>query len=217
MTDPLMKYLSITKGIAHAYRVMALAGISLRYGEAAANLRDAVGRGYEPGDMAQQSRAATSPCWTAVLSIPGDVRLIFARDTGGDENTQLYLIDPAQSGIIQLTAGLSRPGTYGVTGQPMANKSSCRQPARSGPVRSYLRFIGGAERMVWQNDRPGLPGPIRFPPDASRAIVVQDASRFEHGCTKSVSRMAISHSSARQVRASDSLACSLSGMAGRST
>src|SRR5574341_1915795 len=183
MTDPLLKYLSITKaycprlssdgrllvflsdtaGLPQIYE-MPLAGDMSR-----ATWRNQLTRGNE----------RVLDCWFS--PIPGDVRLIYARDTGGDENVQLYLIDPDQPGITHLTAGFEQArhvwGDWSADGKQILYAANRRDP---GLFDLYIQSIGGTARILWQNNRPGLPGPITFSPDASHALFVHKINRFQH-------------------------------------
>lgn len=113
--------------------------------------------------------------------LPGDDRLIFARDIGGNENAQLVLLSPG-SGVEQaLTAGHEQAmhtfGAWSDDGTQIMFSANRRHPGRFD---LYLQPLGGAARMVWQHDEPGYLRNQTFAPDGRHAVVVRVASNARH-------------------------------------
>jgi dipeptidyl aminopeptidase/acylaminoacyl peptidase len=111
---------------------------------------------------------------------PGDARLIFARDSGGDENAQLFLLDD-RSEERPLTADWQTAmhvfGAWSADGSAILFSANRRDPARFDLL---LQPLDGEARIVWQNDAPGYLRHATFAPDGSRVAVVRSTSSFEH-------------------------------------
>ena len=183
MSEPISKYLSITR----AYRPRLSSD-----GRLLVFISDTAGTPqiYEmplAGDLShatwrnQITRGGERvlDCWFSPAA--DDQRLIYSRDTGGDENFQFFLIDPDEPDNALLTAGFEHArhmwGDWSADGSQFLFASNRRDTALFD---LYIQTIGETARMVWQNDQPGFLGPIRFAPDGRRAIVVRTASRFKH-------------------------------------
>ena len=112
---------------------------------------------------------------------PGDDRLVYARDVGGDENAQLFLLDAATGSERCLTAGheaaMHIPGQWSADGQRILFAANRRHPALFD---LYVQAVDGEARLVWQNDAPGYLFQARFAPDGRRAAVVRVAASFDH-------------------------------------
>jgi dipeptidyl aminopeptidase/acylaminoacyl peptidase len=118
-------------------------------------------------------------CWLSPLL--GDERMIFAQDTGGDENAQLYLITEEAEKIIPLTKGFERAmhifGEWSSDASQILFAANRRHP---GLFDLYTQTIGGETHMVWQNEIPGFLFSISYSPDRKSAVAVHTASSFQH-------------------------------------
>lgn len=113
-----------------------------------------------------------------------DNRLIYWRDLGGNENIQLFLLEPdnIETG---LTAGhenaMHIPGDWSADGAQILFAANRRQP---GLFDLYVQPLGGAApgeaRLIWQNDKPGYLFQARFSPDGQRVAVIHNMSSFNH-------------------------------------
>lgn len=112
---------------------------------------------------------------------PGNDRLIYARDVGGNENAQLFLLAGDGASEHSLTAGYEAAmhtfGEWSADGQRFLFAANRRQPALFD---LYVQAIDGEARLVWQNDAPGYLVQACFSPDGCRAAVVRVASSFDH-------------------------------------
>ena len=113
--------------------------------------------------------------------VPGDSRLIFARDTGGNEKTQLFLLDTTTGSEIPLTAGYENashaPGEWSKDGAQILFAANRRHP---GLFDLYVQPLDGAARLVWQNEEPGFLLDLAFSPDGQHALARRMVSSFEH-------------------------------------
>ncbi|MCC7358116.1 MAG: S9 family peptidase [Anaerolineales bacterium] len=92
---------------------------------------------------------------TVNWSPAGDV-LAFARDTGGNECTQLYLVNADGSGERQITGDLAAMHLFGAwspDGQTIYFTANRRD--RRYYDAYALDLTTGAERLLWQNDQSG--------------------------------------------------------------
>lgn len=112
---------------------------------------------------------------------PGDNRIIYARDTGGDENAQLYLLSPDGAADLPLTAGFSQAlhgfGDWSADGQAILYAANRRDP---GLFDLYYHRLDGQAKLVWQNDQPGFLAEMIFTPDGRQALVNLMAGSFDH-------------------------------------
>lgn len=118
---------------------------------------------------------------SAVVCSPlaGDDRLIYARDMGGDENAQLFLLRADGATESCLTTGWERamhiPGAWSQDGQRILFAANRRHP---GLFDVYEQPLDGEARLVWQNDQPGFPFRMIYSPDGQRAAIMRMASSF---------------------------------------
>jgi len=109
---------------------------------------------------------------------PGDERLIYGRDAGGNENIQLYLLH-ADGTETPLTAGYEGAmhlfHCWRVDGGAFLFAANRRDPALFD---LYVQTPGEPARLVWQNDAPGYLFTGRFSPDGNRAAVTHNISSF---------------------------------------
>ncbi len=112
---------------------------------------------------------------------PGDERLIYARDTGGNEKAQLFLLDPVTGAEVALTAGYEQamhlPGSWSPDGTQFLFAANRRHPALFD---LFVLPLDGEARLVWENDVPGYLVDMSFSPDQQRALVRRMVSSFEH-------------------------------------
>jgi len=104
---------------------------------------------------------------------PGDDRLIYTRDLGGNEKAQIFLSDGSASDV-NLTAGhedaMHIPGEWSGDGQRILFAANRRHP---GLFDLYLQPLDGEARLVWQNDVPGYLRDAHFAPDGQHAVVAR--------------------------------------------
>lgn len=124
---------------------------------------------------------------SAVAFSPTEDWLLFSRDAGGNENTQLFLLRPPGFSPGQTTGSAERRlthddgamhifGGWSADGQRVAFAANRRQRGRYDV---YVQDITRDEaQLVWQNDEPGIIIPAGFAPDGSRLLVL-----FMHSMT----------------------------------
>jgi dipeptidyl aminopeptidase/acylaminoacyl peptidase len=110
----------------------------------------------------------------------GDGRVIYARDRGGNENAQLFLLDPESSEERLLTEGFDGAmhifGEWSPSGDRILFGANRRNP---GLFDLYIQDVASGEaRLVWQNDNRGFLQSIQFSPDQTRSAVTVAASSF---------------------------------------
>lgn len=112
--------------------------------------------------------------------LSGDDRLIYARDTGGNERAQLFLLDPAAGHENALTAGhenaMHIPGEWSADGTRILFAANRRHPALFD---AYVQPLDGEARMIWQNDSPGFVYTLAFSRDGERAVAVRMTGSFD--------------------------------------
>jgi dipeptidyl aminopeptidase/acylaminoacyl peptidase len=117
--------------------------------------------------------------WCSPVS--GDQRLILTRDTGGDENMQLYLLDYGQLAEIPLTQGhesaLHTFGGWSGDGRKILFAANRRNPALFD---LYCQELGKDADLIWENHKSGFLENLVMAPDQQRLAVTLVASSFEH-------------------------------------
>lgn len=112
---------------------------------------------------------------------PGDGRLIYARDVGGNENLQLYLLSADGATEMPLTAGYEEAlhifGEWSKDGTRILFAANRRDP---GLFDLYLQTLDGEARLVWKNEEPGYLFNLSFSLDGERAIMTRMSSSFRH-------------------------------------
>ncbi len=112
---------------------------------------------------------------------PGDNRLLYTRDTGGNENAQLFLLSPDTGEELNLSAGYERAmhlfGAWSPDGKQILFAANRRDPRLFD---LYVQPLDGDARVVWQQDQPGFFYHQVFSPDGHRAAVVRAESSFRH-------------------------------------
>jgi len=113
--------------------------------------------------------------------LPGDGRLIYSRDLGGNENAQLYLLPADGSEEVPLTAGnetaMHTFGAWSRDGQRILFAANRRN---AGLFDLYVQELDGEAQLVWQNKTPGYLANVHFSPDGGRAVVTRMYSSFHH-------------------------------------
>jgi Tol biopolymer transport system component len=112
---------------------------------------------------------------------PGDNRLIYAQDVGGDENAQLYLLSGDGADDLCLTDGheqaLHTFGDWSADGRTILFATNRRE---TGLFDIYLQDLDGQARMVWQNEQPGFLVQMIFAPDGQRVVINRMISSFQN-------------------------------------
>jgi dipeptidyl aminopeptidase/acylaminoacyl peptidase len=112
---------------------------------------------------------------------PGDTRLIFARDVGGNENMQLYLLSAEGDESVCLTEGHEEArhafGEWSKDGTRILFSANRRQP---GLFDLYLQPLDGEAILVWRNDEPGYLNNLAFSPAEDRILLTRMVSSFRH-------------------------------------
>jgi dipeptidyl aminopeptidase/acylaminoacyl peptidase len=136
--------------------------------------------------------AAESPGWPAQLTfgndrvlgvwfspMAGDNRLIFARDAGGNENAQLFLLDVDEGVETCLTAGyegvMHTFGAWSADGMQILFSANRRD---SSLFDLYRQRIGEEAELVWQSDGPGFLFRMVYSPDGRFVIMQRGMSSF---------------------------------------
>lgn len=134
---------------------------------------------------------------------PGDGRLIYARDSGGNENAQFFLLSADGSHVKPLTAGFDAAlhtfGDWSHDGQRIVFSANRRRP---GLFDLYVQPLDGEARLVWQNDEPGFLFKMAFSPDAQWVAVARASGSFD----KDIFEIDLASGQARQLNPPDEAA-----------
>ncbi len=109
--------------------------------------------------------------WLRCSPAPGDNRILFTRDRGGDENTRLYLLDPDTGQETCLTPGegvMHIPGQWSDDGQTLLFAANREHPSHFGVYRQATS--GGPAQLLWQGDAPGQLFDVAAHPCAPRVL-----------------------------------------------
>ncbi|HEX6288307.1 MAG TPA: S9 family peptidase [Herpetosiphonaceae bacterium] len=113
--------------------------------------------------------------------VAGDRRLIFTRDVGGNENAQMYLLDPGTGEERSLTEGYEQAmhlfGEWSADGTRIMFAANRRHPTFFD---LYVQPLDGHAQMVWQHDQPGALARQRCAPDGRHAVVTRTSSGARH-------------------------------------
>ncbi|MFQ5593385.1 MAG: alpha/beta fold hydrolase [Anaerolineae bacterium] len=112
---------------------------------------------------------------------PGDGRLIYARDVGGNENAQLFLLSADGAVETPLTAG--HEGAMHIFGEWSADGSQVLFAANrrhAGLFDLYVQLLDGEARLVWRHEEPGFLFNMSFSPDGRHAVATRMSSSFRH-------------------------------------
>lgn len=111
----------------------------------------------------------------------GQNSLLFVRDFGGNENAQLWLVDPASGAERCLSVGFEQAmhnfGCWSADGSAFLFSANRRHP---GLFDLYRQPLDGPAEMVWQNDQPGFIYHVTWLADATRAVVSLMRSSFDN-------------------------------------
>lgn len=112
---------------------------------------------------------------------PGDGRLIYARDAGGNENAQLFLLPPDGATVTALTEGHEDAmhifGEWSADGKRILFAANRRNP---GLFDLYLQPLESEAHLIWQHEEPGFLFNMRFSPDGRRVVTGRMSSSFRH-------------------------------------
>ena len=112
---------------------------------------------------------------------PGDDRLIYTRDVGGNENAQICLYDPDDGSHRSLTSGHEEAmhifGEWSRDASQILFAANRRNP---GLFDLYLQPLDGPARLVWENPEPGFLTNLCFSPGSDRAVATLMSSSFRH-------------------------------------
>ena len=114
---------------------------------------------------------------------PRGDRLLYARDFGGNENMQLFIL-AADNTVTHLTAGYEDAmhifGSWSEDGTCILFAANRRHPALFDLYVQTLGDTPSDARLVWQNDTPGYLRNAAFSPDGERVIFTRVHSSFNH-------------------------------------
>ncbi|MCE5208488.1 MAG: S9 family peptidase [Chloroflexi bacterium] len=107
--------------------------------------------------------------------------LFFARDKGGNENAQLYLLSLETGLETSLCEGfddvMHTPGGWLPDGKSFLFAAN-RRNAELFDV--YVQPLGGEARLVWENQQPGFMINLIFSPDGRRALTILEVNSSRH-------------------------------------
>lgn len=113
---------------------------------------------------------------------PGEPKLIYARDEGGSENAQLFLLFLETGEEVMLTEGFEGAmhtfGSWSDDGSRFLFAANRRDKALFG---LYVQPLGGSAELLWENDAPGYLQDATFSPDGRCVALsrVPSSSRSE--------------------------------------
>src|SRR5512139_373746 len=103
---------------------------------------------------------------------PADGRILFARDSGGNENAQLYLINGDGSDERKLTTDDGAMHVFGCWSSDASRIIYAANRRRRGRYDLYTQTLPEGEPvLVWENDVPGYVYPIALSPDGTRVLI----------------------------------------------
>jgi dipeptidyl aminopeptidase/acylaminoacyl peptidase len=132
-------------------------------------------------------------------------RLLYTRDTGGNEKQQLFLLSEDGSPDINLTQSFEdvthQFGAWAKDGDAADGVTIYFAANRRNPALFdfYKQPLDGEAILVWQNDAPGYLFNVDVTPDGQRAVVVRASSSFSH----TLLEIDLANGSARQLLASE--------------
>lgn len=112
----------------------------------------------------------------------GEPKLIYARDEGGSENAQLFLLTPGTREEVRLTAGFdSALHTFGCWSADGTRFFFAANRRDRGLFDLYGQTVGRPAELIWQNDAPGYLQGVTLSPRGQRIALsrVQSSSRSE--------------------------------------
>jgi len=112
----------------------------------------------------------------------GPERLVYARDAGGNEMAQLFLLDPEQATEVPLTAGHENAmhlfGCWTHDGETVFFAANRRHPAHFEIYRQHVD--GGEAQLVWEHHERGYLMNFSLTEDGRRLAFARHAASFEH-------------------------------------
>lgn len=113
---------------------------------------------------------------------PGDNRILYGHDVGGDENVQLFMLDTARGEEYCLTAGYEEamhiPGEWSPESGFLLFAANRRDPAIFD---LYLQPVdGGPAEMIWQHAQVGFLTNAIWSPNQQRVAFCRQAKSAEH-------------------------------------
>ena len=182
MTHPISRYLNVKTA---AFPGFAYSGDSLFF------LWDVTGL---PQVWQAPAEAGSRPWWPRQLTFgddrvlglwaapAGPERLVYARDAGGNEKAQLFLLDPQQGTETPLTAGhedaMHLFGCWSHDGDAIFFAANRRHPAHFEIYRQELD--GGDAQLLWEHDQRGYLTNFTVSDDGSRLAFSRNRSSFDH-------------------------------------
>ena len=129
-----------------------------------------------PGSARYQLTYDDEPLGT-VYKQPGGSQLIFTRDAGGSEFTQIFMLDPAAGGAVMLTDGESRNGqvSWDRGGRRIAYQSTRRNGAANDIWLMDPEEPGNAEMILESPDGTWW-GPSEFSATGNRLLALNYVS-----------------------------------------
>jgi dipeptidyl aminopeptidase/acylaminoacyl peptidase len=120
--------------------------------------------------------------WLMSSPAAGDDRLLVARDSGGNENAQLFLMEPDDGRETALTPGqeaaMHLPGEWSPDGRALLFAANRRDPGLYDLYR--LDLDGGEAKMVWRNDAHGQLNRASRHPKAERVAFIRAGQSAAH-------------------------------------
>ena len=113
---------------------------------------------------------------------PGEPQLVFARDEGGSENAQLFLLTPETGEEVTLTEGFEGAmhtfGSWSADGSRVFFAANRRDRALFD---LYAQTLAKPAELLWENDTPGYLQDVTVAPDGQRLALsrAQSSSRSE--------------------------------------
>jgi dipeptidyl aminopeptidase/acylaminoacyl peptidase len=113
--------------------------------------------------------------------VAGDPRLLYSHDVGGNENMQLFLLDPRTGEEVCLTEGHESAvhifGDWSHDGRHILFAANRRRPHLFDLYRQSLD--GKAAELIWEHNEPGFLMKQLFAPDGQTTVVVRMASSHQ--------------------------------------
>lgn len=135
--------------------------------------------------------------------VKGDGRLLYSHDVGGNENMQLFLLNPDDGQERCLTTGFDNAmhifGDWSADGKQIMFAANRRQP---GLFDLYMQPLAGEARLLWQNETPGYLFEQQLAPDGKTAVF----SRAHSASHVDLFQIDFESGQVRQLNASDSQA-----------
>ncbi|MFP4382465.1 MAG: alpha/beta fold hydrolase [Spirochaetia bacterium] len=105
-------------------------------------------------------------------------RTIYSRDSGGNENAQLFLLDE-RNREINLTRGhetaMHIMGQWREDGEKILFAANRRN---KGLFDLYMADLNGREQLILESDEPGYLRSAKFSPDGKKIVVIKAVSSF---------------------------------------